>query len=79
MQDWWREYQEGALLSPIFKLYGHFMDIKRYEHMPFYFYPAAKTWISWEDGVLTFLDYLVDAHEHERNQSDKNRCFYERA
>jgi ABC-type transport system involved in Fe-S cluster assembly fused permease/ATPase subunit len=55
------------------------MNIKRYEHMPFYLYPAAKSWISWEDTVITFLDWLVDAHEHERNNADNNRSFYQRS
>ena len=54
------------------------MDIKRYDKMPFYFYPAAKEWISWEDGIISFVDYLADAHEHERNKNDTGKCFYER-
>lgn len=54
------------------------MDIKRYEHMPFYFYPMAKQWISFEDTFLTFVDWLVDAHEQERNNADVNRSFYQR-
>ena len=52
------------------------MGIKRYDHMPFYFYPAAKSWISYEDTFLTFIDWLVDAHEVERNRSDAKRTFY---
>ena len=55
------------------------MDIKRYDHMPFYFYPHAKKWISFEDSFITFLDWLVDAHECERNKSDINRSFYYRS
>lgn len=55
------------------------MNIKRYEHMPFYIYPATKSWISFEDTILTFLDYLVDAHEQERNKDDINRSFYQRS
>ena len=34
--------------------------------------------VSFEDGVLKFLDFLVDAHELERNKSDKNMDFYNR-
>jgi hypothetical protein len=54
------------------------MNIKRHDHMPFYIYPQAKSWISFEDTVLTFIDWLVDAHEQERNTADKNRSFYQR-
>jgi hypothetical protein len=55
------------------------MDIRRYEHMPFYFYPMGQSVVSFEDGVLKFLDYLVDAHELERNKVDSAVTFYERA
>ena len=55
------------------------MSIKRYDHMPFYFYPYAKQWISFEDTFITFLDWLVDAHEQERNTADTNRSFYQRS
>lgn len=47
--------------------------------MPFYIYPSAKSWISYEDTIITFLDWLVDAHELERNKEDKNRTFYQRS
>lgn len=47
--------------------------------MPFYIYPATKSWISFEDTILTFIDWAVDAHELERNKSDKNRSFYQRS
>ena len=46
--------------------------------MPFYIYPSAKSWISFEDTIITFLDWLVDAHEQERNTNDRNRSFYQR-
>lgn len=55
------------------------MNIKRHEHFPFYIYPAARSWISFEDTFLTFVDWLVDAHEQERNKSDFNRTFYQRS
>lgn len=80
--DWqslWRDISEQPLSAPLFNLYYRFMNIKRYEHMPFYFYPAAKSWISFEDTIITFLDWLVDAHEQERNQADLNRTFYQRS
>ena len=60
-------------------LYHNFMNIKRYEHMPFYIYPSAKSWISFEDTIITFIDWAVDAHELERNREDKNRSFYQRS
>ncbi len=80
--DWhslWRDFSEQPLASPLLGLYYNFMDIKRYEHMPFYIYPSAKSWISFEDTILTFLDWAVDAHELERNKADKNRSFYQRS
>ena len=55
------------------------MDIKRHEHFPFYIYPSVKSWISFEDTIITFLDWMVDAHEQERNTHDKNRSFYQRS
>ncbi len=33
---------------------------------------------SFEDNFLRFLDYLVDAHELERNKNDVNKNFYQR-
>ncbi len=47
--------------------------------MPFYIYPQAKSWVSFEDTILTFLDWMVDVHEIERNKADKNRSFYQRS
>lgn len=82
MLDWetfWRDFENQPLLSPVLNLYYKFMDIKRYDHFPFYIYPQAKQWISFEDTFITFLDYLCDAHEQERNTEDKNRSFYQRA
>lgn len=35
--------------------------------------------VSFEDGVLRFIDFLVDAHELERNKQDFNKNFYDRA
>jgi hypothetical protein len=55
------------------------MDIKRYDHFPFYIYPQGKALSSFEDSVLKFIDHLVDGHELERNKSDFNRSFYYRA
>jgi hypothetical protein len=75
-QSFWRDFKEQPLLTPMFNLYYQFMNIKRYEHMPFYIYPASRSWISFEDTIIAFLDYLVDAHEQERNTDDHNRSFY---
>lgn len=66
-------------MSPVFNLYYQFMSIKRYDRFPFYIYPRAKQWISFEDTFINFLDYLVDAHEQERNHSDKDMGFYQRS
>jgi len=59
--------------------YHKFMNIKRYDHMPYYIYPYGQKVVSFEDGVLKFLDYLVDAHELERNKSDFDKSFYQRS
>ncbi len=80
--DWesfWRDFQQQPVLAPMFTLYYRFMNIKRHDHFPFYIYPQAKQWISFEDTFITFLDWAVDAHEPERNTSDKNRSFYQRS
>lgn len=80
--DWqavYRDLSEQPLSGAVLGLYYHFMNIKRYEHMPFYIYPSAKSWISFEDTIITFLDWAVDAHELERNKSDKGRSFYQRS
>jgi len=47
--------------------------------MPFYFYPQGQSIVWFEDGVLKFVDYLVDAHELERNKSDYGKSAYYRA
>ncbi len=73
-----RDFQQQPFAGPLLGLYYNFMNIKRYEHMPFYIYPSAKSWISFEDTIITFLDWLVDAHEQERNTNDRNRSFYQR-
>ena len=55
------------------------MSIKRYEHMPFYFYPQGVSIVKVEDRILNFVDWSVDAHEEGRNPHDKNRNFYDRS
>jgi len=80
--DWqsvWRDFSEQPASGALLGIYYKFMNIKRYDHMPFYIYPQAKSWISFEDTILTFLDWAVDAHELERNKSDQSRSFYQRS
>ena len=74
-----RDFEHQPLLNPLFNLYYRFMSIRRYDHMPFYFYPHAQKWIGFEDTIITFLDWMVDAHEQERNTSDSTRTFYQRS
>ena len=74
-----RDLQEKPLMFPLLSSYMNVMNIKRYEHMPFYFYPSGQKLVSFEDGVIKFLDHLTDAHELERNKEDANQSFYNRA
>ena len=78
-QGWWRDFQERPLGFPLLRLYNQFMNIKRYDHMPYYFYPSGVSVVSIEDKFINFLDCLVDAHEEARNPHDKNRHFYARS
>jgi hypothetical protein len=55
------------------------MGIKRYDHMPFYFYPQGVSVVNLEDKLINFLDWTVDAHEEARNPHDTNRSFYARS
>lgn len=52
------------------------MNIKRYDRMPFYIAPAAGKVVNYEDMILGYVDWLVDAHEEARNTEDRNRSFY---
>ena len=54
------------------------MDIKRYDRMPFYIAPAAGKVVNYEDKLINYLDWTVDAHEEARNKEDANRNFYQR-
>jgi hypothetical protein len=71
-----RDFGSRPLLYPFFRLYGAFMNIQRYDHMPFYFYPRGVSVVSFEDQILDFIDWTVDAHEEARNDRDANRNFY---
>lgn len=79
--DWswqaiYRDFWNRPLGYPLLSLYERFMNIKRYDRMPFYFAPIGTGVVNYEDEILNFLDYVVDAHEEARNPMDKNRNFY---
>ena len=81
MFDWeslTRDVQERPLLFPLFKLYSSVLDIRRYDSFPFYVNPGAKKVAGFEDTVIRFLDFLVDAHEIERNKADEHKNQYQR-
>ena len=41
--------------------------------------PVAEDIVSFEDEIISFLDWLVDAHEENRNTADTNHNFYSRS
>lgn len=80
--DWetfWRDFQELPLNYPILRAYSAFMNIRRYEKFPFYIYPGSVSVSSFEDKILNFTDYMVDAHELERRKVNYAESFYQRA
>lgn len=82
MADWqtlWRDWSERPLAFPLFSLYRSFMDIRRYEHMPFYFYPQGVNVVALQDRLINVADWAFDAHEEGRNPCDLNRSFYARS
>ena len=79
LQALWRDIQEYPANYPFLRVYSAFMGIRRYDKFPFYIYPSSVSISGFEDKVIKFLDYLVDAHEVERNKSDANRTFYQRS
>ena len=69
--DWetfWRDFQEKPLLFPLLNVWNKFMGIKRYDKFPFYIYPTSVDVSNFEDKVIKFVDYMVDAHELERRK-----------
>ena len=81
-KDWetfWRDFQEKPLLSPLLHAYNNFMSIKRYDKFPFYVYPGSVEVSNFEDSVIKFIDYMVDAHELERRKVYFPMSFYNRA
>ncbi len=71
-----RDVQERPLLFPMFNLYNNFMNIKRYDHFPFYIYPGGVRVNNFEESILKFIDHLVDAHELEMNKNDNKKNSY---
>ena len=47
--------------------------------MPFYFAPVGASVVNYEDLILNYVDWMVDAHEEARNTADVNRNFYQRS
>lgn len=70
---------ERPIAFPLFAMYRGFFDIRRYEHMPFYFYPQGVNVVAVQDRILNLADWAVDAHEESRNRNDLNRSFYARS
>ncbi len=72
MGDWTfeqmsRDFWSRPLGYPFLRAYSQFMNIKRYDRMPFYIAPAAGKVVDYEDMAINYLDWLVDAHEEGRN------------
>ena len=81
MADWtfeqlYRDFWSRPVTYPLMNAYNKFMSIKRYDRMPFYIAPAAGQVVNYEDKILNYVDWLVDAHEEARNTEDRNRNFY---
>ena len=79
--DWqtlYRDFWNRPLGTPFLAIYSQIMNIRRYDKMPFYFAPVGTHVVDYEDKIINFVDYLVDAHEEARNPMDKNRNFYQR-
>ena len=66
-------------MYPLFRVYGAFMNIKRYDHMPYYFYPSGVSIVSMQDKLLNLIDWAVDAHEETRGKKEHKINFYNRS
>ena len=75
----YRDFWNRPLGYPLLRLYGQFMDIKRYDRMPYYIAPAAGKVVNYEEMFINYLDWAVDAHEEARNRDDRRRNFHSRA
>ena len=78
MEQMSRDFWNRPLAYPFLRVYSAFMNIKRYDRMPFYIAPAAGKVVNYEDMAINYLDWLVDAHEEARNKEDRGRNFYSR-
>jgi len=47
--------------------------------MPFYFAPVGSKVVNYEDEMIKYLDFMVEAHEETRNKDDLNRNMYSRS
>ena len=65
-------------MFPFLRAWSWFLSIKRFDSFPFYIQPGVKSVASFENTVLQFCDYLVDAHELERNKEDNKKSQYNR-
>merc|ERR1711935_1088367 len=74
-EDFKRDVQEYPLAYPLLKAYGSFLNIRRYEKFPFYIYPQGVSLSSFEEKIIRFCDFLIDAHELERNKTDFGMSF----
>jgi len=79
MEQMYRDFWNRPVAYPLLRMYRQFMNIKRYDRMPFYIAPAAGEVINYEDEFINYLDWMVDAHEEARNKDDRKRSFYQRS
>lgn len=78
LESLYRDFWARPLLNPFLCMYTAFMNIRRYDRMPFYFAPIGSSVVDYEEVIINYLDWMVDAHEEARNPEDKNRNFYSR-
>lgn len=57
MADWsfetlYRDFQHRPIGYPLLKAYDSFMNIKRYDKMPFYAAPVGENIVSYEDRFI---------------------------
>ena len=72
MGDWtleqvYRDFWSRPVSYPILRLYNSFMNIKRYDRMPYYIAPTGTQIVNFEDDIINYIDWTVDAHEDTRN------------
>ena len=75
----YRDFWSRPVAYPLLRIYSAFMDIKRYDRMPYYIAPAAGQVVNYEEELFNLMDWAVDAHEEARNKEDRNRNFYARS